>query len=227
MPCYNPEDIVANLRRLMTGEEMIPMLPWWRGFKGTIKKVSEHKYDVTGVARKINDTTVEITELPIHKWTQSYKAELEAMIGEKGDGVIKVLSPSTSIQPQFIEYEKQDYKEHHDNVNIHFVITMAAKDLEKAEEQGLIEFFKLTSKINTSNMICFNFEGKIQKYSSPEEIIEEFYPQRLAYYQKRKVRTARFRYFSELTEMVGHRITWPTSSSCSSRSSPTRRVSSR
>jgi DNA topoisomerase-2 len=80
----------------------------------------------------------------------------------------------------------QDYKEHHDNVNVHFVITMAAKDLEKAEEQGLTEFFKLTSKINTSNMMCFNFEGKIQKYASPEEIIEEFYPQRLAYYQKRK-----------------------------------------
>jgi DNA topoisomerase-2 len=35
-------------------------------------------------------------------------------------------------------------------------------------------------------MMAFNFEGKIQKYASPEEIIEEFYPQRLAYYQKRK-----------------------------------------
>ncbi|KAG1825417.1 DNA topoisomerase [Suillus subaureus] len=168
IPCYNPVDIVDNLRRLMAGEEIVPMLPWWRGFKGTIKKVGDHKYDVTGIVRKINDTTVEVTELPIHKWTQTYKAELEAMIGEKGDGVIK------------------DYKEHHDNVNIHFVISMAAKDLEKAEEQGLTEFFKLTSKINTSNMIAFNFEGKIQKYASPEEIIEEFYPQRLAYYQKRK-----------------------------------------
>ncbi|OJA16788.1 hypothetical protein AZE42_03299 [Rhizopogon vesiculosus] len=162
IPCYNPADIVDNLRHLMAGEEMVPMLPWWRGFKGIIKKVGDHKYDVTGIARKINDTTVEITELPIHKWTQTYKAELEAMIGEKGEGVLK------------------DYKEHHDNVNVHFVITMAAKDLEKAEEQGLIEFFKLTSKINTSNMMCFNFEGKIQKYTSPEEIIEEFYPQRLA-----------------------------------------------
>ncbi len=59
--------------------------------------------------------------------------------------------------------------------------------MEKAEEQGLLEFFKLTTKINTSNMMCFDFEGKIKKYSSPEEIIEEFYPLRLAYYQKRKV----------------------------------------
>ena len=66
------------------------MLPWWRGFKGAIKKTGEHKYDVTGIARKISDTSIEITELPIHKWTQTYKAELEAMIGEKGDGAVKV-----------------------------------------------------------------------------------------------------------------------------------------
>ena len=90
IPCYNPEDIVANLRRLMAGEEMVPMLPWWRGFKGSIRKTGEHKYDVTGIVNKIDDTTVEITELPIHKWTQNYKQELESMMGEKGDGPVKV-----------------------------------------------------------------------------------------------------------------------------------------
>lgn len=90
VPCYNPVDIVANIRRMMASEDQVPMIPWWRGFKGSIRKVAEHKYDVQGIARKVNDTTVEITELPIHKWTQSYKTELETMCGEKGDGVIKV-----------------------------------------------------------------------------------------------------------------------------------------
>ena len=73
-------------------------------------------------------------------------------------------------------------------MNVHFIITMGQNDLEKAEAQGLTEFFKLTSKINTSNMVCFDFDGKIKKYNSPEEIIEDFYPKRLAFYQKRKVR---------------------------------------
>lgn len=72
-------------------------------------------------------------------------------------------------------------------MNVHFVVTLGEKDMEKAEAQGLHEFFKLTGKINTSNMICFDFDGKIKKYTSPEEIIEEFYPVRLAWYQKRKV----------------------------------------
>ena len=73
----------------MAGQEQEAMLPWWRGFKGGIKKTGEHKYDVTGIVTKIDDTTVEITELPIYKWTQSFKVELEAMIGEKGDGPVK------------------------------------------------------------------------------------------------------------------------------------------
>lgn len=90
IPSYNPEDIVSNIRRMMKGEELLPMLPWWRGFKGTIKKTGEHKYDVMGVATKLNETTVEITELPIHKWTQNFKIELEAMISDKDGGAVKV-----------------------------------------------------------------------------------------------------------------------------------------
>lgn len=64
---------------------------------------------------------------------------------------------------------------------------MSQKELEKAEAQGLNEYFKLTTKINTGNMICFDADGKIKKYNSAEQILEEFYPLRLAYYQKRKV----------------------------------------
>lgn len=71
---------------------------------------------------------------------------------------------------------------------------MTASGLAEAEKKGLIEFFKLTGKVNSSNMMCFDAEGKIKKYNSPEEIIEEFYPIRLAYYQKRKVTTQKIRF---------------------------------
>lgn len=81
----------------MDGEEQVPMMPWWRGYNGTIRKVSDNKYDVLGCIRKTDDTTIEITELPIGKWTQNYKAELEAMCGEKGDGPIKVRCRPTYV----------------------------------------------------------------------------------------------------------------------------------
>ena len=107
---------------------------------------------------------------------------------------------------------------------------MAAKDVEKAEQQGLAEFFKLTSKINTSNMICFDLDGKIKKYNSPEEIIEDFYPKRLAYYQKRKVpRRLFFSLVSEVppSNLTGFRCRTSSRTNCkrSSRSCRTRHAS--
>jgi DNA topoisomerase-2 len=58
--------------------------------QGKRLRTGDHKYDVTGIAHKTSNTTIEITELPIHKWMQTYKAELEAMIGENGDSMVKV-----------------------------------------------------------------------------------------------------------------------------------------
>lgn len=76
----------------MHGQEQEPMLPWWQGFRGEIKEVEKHKFEVTGVAEKTGPTSVGVTELPIHKWTQNFKNDLESMVtGEKsGRASIKV-----------------------------------------------------------------------------------------------------------------------------------------
>lgn len=39
IPNYNPRDIVANLKRLLAGQEQEPMAPWYRGFRGVITEV--------------------------------------------------------------------------------------------------------------------------------------------------------------------------------------------
>lgn len=36
IPNYSPLDIVANVRRLLAGEEAVEMTPWYRGFTGEI-----------------------------------------------------------------------------------------------------------------------------------------------------------------------------------------------
>lgn len=64
---------------------------------------------------------------------------------------------------------------------------MNESQMERAEEVGLGDYFKLTSRFSTSNMMAFDFDGQIKKYDSPMQIIEEFYPVRLEYYQRRKV----------------------------------------
>lgn len=39
IPNFNPRDLVANLRRLLDGEQPVTMKPWYRGFNGTIEEV--------------------------------------------------------------------------------------------------------------------------------------------------------------------------------------------
>ncbi|KAJ3340537.1 DNA topoisomerase 2 [Gonapodya sp. JEL0774] len=169
IPNYNPAEIVENIRRRMRDEEMMPMSPWYRGYRGTIERSDvgkeKDKWKVTGVIRKISDTTVEITELPIKTWTQTYKEQLESWL------------QGSEKQPAWIK----DYKEYHTDVDVRFEVTLSPEEMEKAEAEGLEKKFKLVG-----NMVCFDASGRIKKYESPMEIINDFYDLRLDFYGKRK-----------------------------------------
>jgi DNA gyrase/topoisomerase IV subunit A len=96
IPNYNPRDIIANLRRLLKGDSMEPMDPWYRWFKGTIEKAAKetgNSYTVSGIIEEVNETTLKITELPLRRWTQDYKEFLESISSsnkESKDPLIEV-----------------------------------------------------------------------------------------------------------------------------------------
>lgn len=41
IPNYNPREIVANIQRLIRGEEQKPLVPWYKKFNGTITKLDD------------------------------------------------------------------------------------------------------------------------------------------------------------------------------------------
>lgn len=172
IPNYNPEDIVDNLRRMMGGEEMKPMTPWFRDFKGTVTQVAPDRYKFNGLIKQTGDTEVEITELPIRMWTQDFKEKIVSII--KAEKV-----------PSFIK----DYDDYNTQRDVHFIIRMEEKYMKAALEEGLEEKFKLTKSIATSNLVAFDPEGRITKYATVEDIMKEFYAIRIKFYEKRKVRT--------------------------------------
>lgn len=170
IPNYNPEDIIDNIKRLMNGEEMQEMVPWYRGFSGQIEMTSPGKFSSHGVIRQIDDTTVEITELPIRYWTQDMKEWLEAGIS------------GTEKTAAFIK----DYSEYHTDTTVHFIVKLTEKGMAEALAEGLENKFKLVRQQSIQNMVAFDSEGRIRKYNSISEIIQEFYDVRLVMYQKRK-----------------------------------------
>jgi len=144
--------------------DLKPMVPWFRGFKGTIKQENE-RFVSTGVWKRTNQTTIEITELPIHKSTQSYKEFLETLLECN---------------------EIVDYKNNCDESLIDFKIILQKSIIDSLTDEEIIKRFKLTSYINTSNFHVFDENCKIRKMSCPEEIIFRFYKVRKEHYTFRK-----------------------------------------
>jgi len=170
IPNFNPRDVVMNLKRRIRGLDFIPMHPWYKGFIGKIEKIDEGKYKVSGIINKIDETTLEITELPIRTWTQNCKELLESYM------------TGTDKQPPIIK----DYKEYHTDTAVHFRIFVTEANMKKLEEEGLEKKFKISNIINLSNMHLFDPQGRIKKYAKVEDIMEEFYDLRKEMYIKRK-----------------------------------------
>ena len=170
IPNYNPEDVVANLRRLMNDEPQVPMVPWFRGWAGEVQQTAPDRYKFSGIVKQSGHNEVEITELPIRLWTQDFKDRLEEIIkAEKA--------------PSFIK----DYTDYNTHVKVHFIVQMEDKSTKTTASDYLLEKFKLSRSIATSNLVAFDKNGRLHKYNSVEEIMEEFYHHRLMFYQKRKV----------------------------------------
>ncbi|KAL1306289.1 hypothetical protein AAFC00_004375 [Neodothiora populina] len=171
IPNYNPEEIVDNLKRRMHGskEDMQPMKPWFRGWTGEVEDIGQGRFKFGGKIYQTDDNEVEVTELPVRMWTQDFKDKLEEII--KAEKI-----------PSFIK----DYTEYNTPEKVHFIIKLEDKCMKAALEKGLEEQFKLSKSMATTNLVCFDGQGRIHKYETPLDIMEEFYHIRLAFYEKRK-----------------------------------------
>jgi len=171
IPNYRPEDIVDNIRRRMEGskEDMVPMNPWFRGFTGEIVESGADRWKFSGRINHTGELEIEVTELPIRMWTQDFKDKLEEII-------------KAEKTPSFIK----DYTEYNTPKTVHFIIKMEEKHMQNALSRGLEDTFKMTTSMATSNLVAFDAQGRIHKYETVLDIMEEFYHERLKFYGLRK-----------------------------------------
>jgi DNA topoisomerase-2 len=166
--------VVKSVEDLETINETINILeineitPYYLGFKGNIIKAEKNSYISKGVYRWIDDSTVEITELPIGTWTEDYKEILENMITNGLNNLKYIENHYTSKNVKFILHFNTSVK---DNMSDNFEV-----------------LFKLQSSKNLSinNIHLFNKDGAIQKYDTAVEIIKEWAETRILKYFERK-----------------------------------------
>jgi DNA topoisomerase II len=167
---YSPRDIIANLRRKIAGEELVPMAPFYCGFTGLIKEEEKGKYVVHGKIERVDETNLLITELPIEKWTQKYKEFLEGML--------------TKTPPEI-----KDMKENHTETTVSFTVVAEKEKIDEWEKDakgGLYNKFQLTATISTTNMTLYDEKARLVRYDTPEDIVNAFYTIRIDYYNKWK-----------------------------------------
>eukprot|EP01039_Chlorochromonas_danica_P017015 gene17015-20206_t len=134
IPNYHPLEIIANLRKMIAGEDPSDMVPWFRGFQGKIQGKdgkAATSFAVTGLIDQLDDQTIQISELPIGKWTTDYKQFLEGVLignnaagdkaGEEGG--------SSSNSAHFVK----DFKENHTDTAVLFTVTCPGERLQELE----------------------------------------------------------------------------------------------
>ncbi|XP_069642460.1 DNA topoisomerase 2-alpha [Haliaeetus albicilla] len=171
IPNFDIREVVNNIRRLMDGEEPLPMLPSYKNFKGTIDELGPNQYVISGEVSILDSTTIEITELPVRTWTQTYKEQ-----------VLEPMLNGTEKTPPLIT----DYKEYHTDTTVKFIVKMTEEKLAEAKAVGLHKVFKLQTNLTCNSMVLFDHVGFLKKYDSPQDILKEFFELRLRYYSLRK-----------------------------------------
>ena len=183
IPPFNPEDICANINRVIDGENLVPMKPWFDKFKGRVFSNDEGFWVTEGVWTQAGNK-IKITELPPGRWTQEYKEYLDTLMDKKN--IANYVNNSTTE-------------------NVDFVI-------EGYTGKDIVKDFKLQKTFHISNMHLFHPTRGIHKYESPEEILTDFVKIRTETYKKRKSylihvlkeKTKKLENMSRFVDMVIH-----------------------
>jgi len=182
--CYNPEVIINYITRKLNEKDTsdIEFIPYYEGFNGSIRKLTNDKFLIKGKYEKIGDDKIRVTELPVGYWTEDFKELLENLI-EPG-----VDKEGKKIQPTI-----KDYDDMSKDTNVDFTVTFVKGKLQELEGckadyecNGLEKVLKLYTTNSTTNMHLFNSEDKLKKYETIQEIIDDYYDVRYLMYQTRK-----------------------------------------
>jgi DNA topoisomerase II len=191
IPQFNPEDIInlylniindikTNIGSILNENDIeqcfnlirekdIKVIePYYLGFKGEIYKNEKGTYSSKGIYKWLDNTTIEITELPVGTWTENYKEFLEELITKNN------------------QYLKS-FESHYTAKNVKFILKINDNLRNELEEKILTEF-NLTSNKNLSlnNLHLFTTKGNIKKYLNINEILKEWSYTRIYKYQERK-----------------------------------------
>jgi len=162
----NPVDVVDACLDFLKGKKVKELKPWFREFSGTWTRDADiqNKWNISGIYKVVNTTTVRVTELPPGMTFEKYEELLDSLCDKK----------------ILVDYDNNSAA----NVDYTLKFTRAIlKDL--IDSNKLENVIKINSS-DTENIVAIDENGKLKVFSCAEEIIPYFCEFRLKWYGKRK-----------------------------------------
>ena len=181
---YNPLEIIDYLKHKLLSNSFagVEFTPYYEGFTGTIDKIGDSKFLIKGKYETTGVDTIRVVELPVGYWTDDFKEHLEAL-----------LDPGVDKAGKKIQSVIKEYEDMSKDTNVDFTIVFAKGKLAELELasadhgcNGVFKLLKLCTTNTTTNMHLFDANDKLKKYSSVNEIIDDYFVVRLSLYQTRK-----------------------------------------
>lgn len=179
---YSPEDLKKYILNVLKGKKQtVSLVPWWRGYAGTVARGVTGQVTVTGKLEKVNTTTLKITELPISVWEDDYKSFL---IELENKGIVK------------------NFKSDSSEAGWDWTITIP-REVGYKDDEELYKIFKLTTR-QTENFTVWLPTGKMKNFDTAEELCDYFIGFRLTKYEER--RQAKMKELSEALLELAERL---------------------
>lgn len=163
----DPRELSSYIKNKMSGGiRYYDLLPYFDGFKGTVERVEENKYKISGCIERVSATQIKITELPVGMYLDDIKKQLNKLI------------ENDSIK----DYEDNSTEESFD-IDVYYQRGI----LNNLLDETLLDKLKLTTTV-TENLTCWLPTGKLRKFSSVNDIIDYFVDWRLCKYTERIIK---------------------------------------
>jgi DNA topoisomerase-2 len=177
IPSYHPLTLVQYLKAKLNDQstEHIDFIPYYEGFKGTVTKILDTKYQIRGKYEKVGEDKIRITELPVGTWTMPYLKHLEELIDgtvdKDGKKIPPVLKDMTNLSTELV---------------VDITVQFPKGKLATLSGEAIDKLLGMTTSVSTTNMHLFDADCKLHKYTNVEEIIDDFCVTRRKTYQWRK-----------------------------------------
>jgi DNA topoisomerase II len=162
VPQFNPKDVAENIRLLLEKKQVKKLVPWYRGFKGTVTENLKGEFHMECTPKRLGTKKFiyVVDEIPLTTGITQFKDLLEDL-----------------SDPMEFKIIKNDSTEN----SVYF-------ELQFGKEQSILDLqtkFKMVKKIQLDNMVLFH-QGKLQKFKDPNDILKIFLKTRLTFVKKKK-----------------------------------------